>query len=53
MENFNIVKSSISSIRQKDLILEDSIHNLFTRGPEQTYTFNSVLSFLNENSKIK
>ena len=53
MENFNIVKSSISSIRQKDLILEDSIHNLFTKGPEQTYTFNSVLSFLNENSKIK
>ena len=52
MENYHIVKDSISSEKQTDLILKKSTHNLFAEGPEQTFIFENVLTFLNENSTI-
>ena len=52
MKNYYIVKNSISAEKQTDLILEKSTHNLFAEGPEQTFIFENVLSFLNENSTI-
>ena len=52
MENYHIVKDSISSKKQTDLILEASTHNLFVGGQEQTFIFENVLTFLNENSTI-
>ena len=52
MDNYHIVKDSISSEKQTNLILEESTHNLFAKGPEQTFIFKNVLTFLNENSTI-
>ena len=52
MENYYIVKDSISSEKQTDLLLETSTHNLFVGGSEQTLIFENVLTFLNENSII-
>ena len=52
MENFHIVKDSISSEKQSDLILEKATHNLFSDGVEQTLIFENILTFLNENSSI-
>jgi len=52
MENYYIVKDSISSEIQTDLILETSTHNLFVGGPEQTLIFENVFTFLNKNSTI-
>ena len=52
MDNYHIVKDSISSKKQTDLILEKSTHNLFAEGPKQTFIFENVLTFLNENSTI-
>ena len=51
-EKFLFVKESISSEKQTDLILEKSTHNLFAEGPEHTFIFENVLTFLNENSTI-
>ena len=50
IDNFYIVKNEISSEKQKELILENSNHNLFANGPEQNYIFDNVVSFLNKNS---
>ena len=52
IDNYHIVKDSISSEKQTNLILEKSTHNLFSEGPEQAFIFENVLSFLNENSTI-
>ena len=52
MDNYHIVKDSISSNKQTDLILEKNTHNLFAEGPKQTFIFENVLTFLNENSTI-
>ena len=52
MDNYHIVKDSISSEKQTDLILEKSTHNLFAEGPEQIFIFENVLIFLNKNSII-
>ena len=51
-ENYHIVKNSISSEKQTDLILEKSTHNLFAEGIEQAFIFENILTFLNENSSI-
>jgi carboxylesterase len=52
-DNYHIIKNSISSEEQTDLILEKSTHNLFAEGIEQSFIFENVLTFLNENSSIK
>jgi len=52
MDNYYIVKNSISSEKKTDLILKESTHNLFSESPEQIFVFENVLSFLNENSTI-
>ena len=52
MENFHIVKNSISSEKQTDLILEKATHNLFSEGIEQIFIFENILTFLNKNSSI-
>tara|TARA_B110000495_G_C23006433_1_gene594603 strand:+ start:182 stop:949 length:768 start_codon:yes stop_codon:yes gene_type:complete len=51
-ENYHIVKNSISSEKQTDLILEKSTHNLFAEGIEQAFIFENILTFLNEHSSI-
>ena len=52
MKNYHILKKSIASKIQTDLILEKSTHNLFVKGPEQSLIFQNVLSFVNKNSII-
>lgn len=52
MENYHIVKESISSEEQTDLILEASTHNLFVGGKEQLFIFENILTFLNKNSTV-
>lgn len=53
IENYHIIKNSISSKIQNELFLENTNHCVFISGSEQTYIFENVLSFLNENSSIK
>jgi carboxylesterase len=52
MENYHIVKKGISSKVSRDIILENSTHNLFATGPEQSMIFENVLTFLKENNSL-
>ena len=52
-ENYHIVKNNISSKKQIDLILEKSSHSLFAQGIEQAFIFDSIITFMNENSSVQ
>ena len=52
-DNYHIVKNNISSKKQIDLILEKSSHSLFAQGIEQAFIFDSIITFMNENSSVQ
>ena len=52
IDNLEIIKNEISSIKIKELILEESTHNLFVKGPEQDIIFKNIQNFIKEKEKI-